>query len=204
MRILVACEYSGTVRDAFIAAGHDAVSCDILPTESPGPHIQGDVLKVIREGWDLMVAHPPCTYLTWAGVGNWNDPGRSEKRQAAADFFMALYNAPIPKVAIENPRGYIQKVFRKQDQEVNPFDFGEPKRKRVCLWLKGLPPLISTEIVEVKPKKVYIRANGRLYRAYYHNGKSAKERSRFFKGIAQAMATQWGGTAIESTLERKP
>ena len=192
MRVLVACEYSGVVRDAFLAKGHEAVSCDILPAESAGPHIQGDVRGVLGDGWDLMVAHPPCTYLTWAGAGNWNDPGRAEKREEAVRLFMDLYNAPIPRVAIENPRGYIQKVFRKQDQEVNPFDFGEPERKRVCLWLKGLPPLISTEVVAVKPKKVYVRADGRRYKTYFHQGKSAKERARFFVGMARAMADQWG------------
>ncbi len=198
MRVLVACEYSGTVRDAFLAAGHDAWSCDILPTESnPERHYQGDALEVAYgEKWDLMIAHPPCTYLTYAGAANWNDPGRSESREAALKFFMALYDAPIDRVAVENPRGYPSKAFRRQDQEVNPFDFGIPVRKRVCLWLRGLPLLEPTEKVEAPILKTYIRKTGlkagQPYHTYFHQGKTAKERARFFPCIANAMADQWG------------
>lgn len=198
MRVLVACEYSGTVRDAFLAAGHDAWSCDILPTESKTErHYQGDAIEIAYgEQWDLMIAHPPCQYLTYAGAGNWNDPGRQERREEALAFFMALYNAPIPRVAIENPRGYPSAAFRKQDQEVNPFDFGVPVRKRICLWLKGLPVLQPTFRVPVESAKVYIRKTGaragKPYRTYFHQGKTAKERARFFPCVAEAMADQWG------------
>lgn len=193
MKVLVACEFSGIVREAFRKKGHDAWSCDLLPTEIPGQHIQGDVLPILNQGWDLMIAHPPCTYLTYAGAGSWNKPGRKESRQDAVDFFMTLYNAPIPKIAVENPRGYICKVFRQPDQTINPFDFGEPERKRICLWLKGLPPLMCGPIIyEVRPKKTYLKSNGRKYNCYYHQGKNAHERSRFFQGIANAMAEQWG------------
>lgn len=140
LRVLVACEYSGVVRDAFIARGHRAVSCDLIPTESPGPHMVGDVLEVL-DGWDLMIAHPPCTYMAYAGAANWHDPGRAEKREQAFNFFMALYNAPIPRVCIENPHGYPRKAFRQPDQEIHPYYFGEPQLKRTCLWLRGLSKL---------------------------------------------------------------
>ncbi len=196
MKVLIACEFSGIVREAFAKRGHDAWSCDLLPTEMPGQHIQGDVLGSLRyadhEHWDLMIAFPPCTYLTYAGMSKWNAPGRKELREKAMSFFMALYNAPIDKIAIENPRGYPCKFFRKPDQIINPFDFGEPQRKRICLWLKGLPPLMHGVTCEVHPKKVYIKKNGRKYNCYYHQGKNSHERSRFFKGIANAMAKQWG------------
>lgn len=206
MRVLVACEYSATVRDAFRRRGHDAWSCDILPTEGdPRWHIQGDAIDVACNGsWDLIVAHPPCTYLTYAGAGNWNDEGRAEKREAAFDFFMSLYNAPCPRVAIENPRGYPSAAFRRPDQEVNPFDFGEPVRKRVCLWLKGLPPLVTTPPVAAPPRAIYYRKSGpragQPYRAYFHQGKNAKERARFFLCIAEAMADQWGNDEQAASL----
>ena len=192
MRVLVACEFSGIVRDAFIAKGHDAMSCDLLPTESPGPHYQGDVRDILDQGWDLMIAHPPCTYLTYAGAAYWNDPGRACERDSAMQFFFDLYAAPIEKVAIENPRGYPSKAFRSCDQELNPFDFGEPIRKRVCLWLKNLPPLFCGPVVAVEPSGFYLKSNGRRYNYYHHQGKNGKMRSVFFKSIAQAMADQWG------------
>jgi hypothetical protein len=224
MRVLIACEFSGIVRDAFAKRGHDAWSCDLLPTESPGQHIQGDVLNFlggkcpICDGrgwfladfrhdhssvcslcrgagtikWDMMIAHPPCTYLTYAGMSKWDAPGRAELREEAMAFFLALYNAPIPRVAVENPRGYPSRVFRQPDDTVNPFDFGEAQRKRVCLWLKGLPPLMRGCHVDVKPAGSCVKKNGRRYNYYFHQGKNAKGRSRFFPGIANAMAKQWG------------
>lgn len=191
VKVLVACEFSGIVRDAFAKRGHDAWSCDLLESERPGNHIRGDVLDILEDGWDLMVAHPPCTYLTWAGAGSWDRPGRAEKRDEAVAFFKALWNAPIPSVAIENPRGYVDKVFRRHDQEVNPFNFGEPHRKRVCLWLRGLPALMHTKHVHHYAEKSYTKANGRKYNCYFHQGKSGHGRSRFFPGIAEAMAEQW-------------
>jgi len=210
LKVLVACEYSSTVRSAFAAKGHEAWSCDLLPTEGdPAFHIQGDALEVIYgQPWDLIVAHPPCTYLTYAGAGNWNDKGRAEKRREAFAFFMATYNAPCPRVAIENPRGYPGEAFRPADQEVNPFDFGEPERKRVCLWLKGLPPLVTLPPVAAPPKAIYYRKSGaragRPYRAYFHNGKNAKERARFFPCIANAMADQWDGSWTDPQLSLFP
>lgn len=180
------------------ARGHDAWSCDVLATEGdPKFHIQDDVLKVLNDGWDMMIAHPPCTYLTVAGAAYYNDPGRKEKRDEAIAFFNALWTAPIDKIAIENPKPFsdLTDVVGRYHQIVNPFDFGQPVRKGIYLWLKNLPPLFSTLYTEVEPDKTYIRKTGKkagtAYRAYYHNGRDARERSRFFKSVANAMAEQW-------------
>lgn len=195
LRVLIACEFSGIVRDAFSARGHDAWSCDLLPSETPGNHIQEDALTVLGEGWDLMIAHPPCTYLTYAGMSKWNAPGRAKLREKAMNFFIALYAAPqIPRIAVENPRGYPCRILGRPHQEVNPFDFGEFERKRVCLWLKNLPPLMLGPLAVVKPRVTYTKSNGRRYNGYFHQGKSAKARSRFFHSIAAAMAEQWGSS----------
>lgn len=192
MKVGVLCEFSGIVRDAFIRRGHDAVSCDLLPSEAPGPHIQGDCLAQDWRGFDLLICHPPCTYLTWASAGSWHRLGRAQQRLAALGFFVAMWNLPVERIAIENPRGYADKAFRQHDQEVNPFNFGEPERKRVCLWLKNLPPLMHTLEVSAPPKKIYTKSNGRAYKCYFHQGKNGHARSRFFAGIADAMAEQWG------------
>lgn len=192
MRVLIACEFSGTVRDAFARKGHDAWSCDLLPSETPGNHIVGNVLDILNEKWDLMIGHPPCTYLTYAGAQYWKDEQRVKARESAMIFFKNLWDAPIPKIALENPRGWPCTVFMKPHQELNPFDFGEPVRKRVCLWLKKLPPLFLTYSMDVLPTGHCFKRNGRRYNYYYHQGKSSKERSRFFEGIADAMANQWG------------
>jgi len=199
MRVLVACEFSGTVRDAFAARGHDAWSCDLLPSETEGQHIQGDVLAILDQGWDLMVAHPPCTRLTIAGAAYYSNPGMAEERERAMEFFRSLRDAPIPKIAIENPTPFKSVTERvgKYDQRTNPFEFGDAERKAICLWLKNLSPLVPTKIVEVKPWGSCIRKTGpkagQRYNYYYHAGKSAHARSRFFPGIAAAMAEQWGG-----------
>lgn len=195
LRVLVACEFSGVVRDAFLAKGHDAVSCDLLPTESPGPHIEGDVLGVIEDGWDLMVAHPPCTYLCNSGV-RWlhERPGRWAKMEAGASFFRALLEAPVSHIAIENPvmHGYARElVGRGPDQCVQPWEFGEDASKRTCFWLRALPPLLPTDVV--------VPASGR-YGNQTASGQNRlapspdrwKERSRFYPGMAAAMADQWG------------
>jgi len=201
MKVLVACEYSGRVRDAFIARGHDAISCDLLPTESPGPHYQGDIFDIINDGFDLMVAHPPCTYLTYAGTRHWNNPGRAELREEAASFFMRLYNAPINKIAIENPVGYMNSVFRKPDQIIHPYYFGDPVQKRTCLWLKGLPMLDYSKTIMPKPEPLYYcqgeKCKGKAINwcegSRGNNGEPRwKARSRTFQGIADAMANQWG------------
>lgn len=194
VRVLVACEFSGTVRDAFAARGHDAWSCDLLPTEKPGQHIQGDVLLHLDEGWDLMIAHPPCQFLSFAARPIWNAPGRAEKRAQAMAFFMAIWNAPVDRVCVENPLGVPNSEFRRPDQIVNPFNFGHPERKRTCLWLRGLPLLQHTKNVEPEaPDRVNRRGRGEYW---HHRGKrDGHSRSRTFAGIADAMAEQWGDEA---------
>lgn len=184
MKVLVACEFSGVVRDAFIAQGHDAVSCDILDTESPGPHLQGDVLEYLDDGWDLMIAHPPCTYMCNSGV-RWlrTEPGRFGKMQEAAKFFDALYNAPISKIAIENPIPHKHANLYPYTQIIQPWMFGHGETKATCLWLKGLPPLEPTRVVKGRAQKIHNMSPG---------PNRGRLRSITYKGIARAMAEQWG------------
>lgn len=147
MKVLVACEYSGTVRDAFIARGHDAISCDLLPTDKPGPHYQGDVRDILGSGWDLMIAHPPCTYLSVSGI-HWNNRGRGwDNTNAALEFVRLLMAAPIPRIAIENPVSIISSRIRKPNQVIQPWQFGHDASKATCLWTKNLPKLIPTKNV---------------------------------------------------------
>jgi len=198
LKVLVACEYSGIVRDAFAKRGHDAWSCDILPTESEGNHIQGDVLGILDQGWDLMIAHPPCTHLTVTGA-RWFTEGRKDyqlQRDGIA-FVQKLMDAPIDKIAIENPRSVISSYIRPADQLINPFQFGHPVSKATCLWLKNLPRLMPTKNVE--PDYVYHKSGNRMSKWHYEtsllpskNGERGKARSKFFQGIAEAMAEQWG------------
>lgn len=182
LRVLIACEFSGRVRDAFARRGHDAWSCDILPTEAPGQHIQGDVLKVLNDGWDLMVAHPECTHLSSSGA-RWFPAKRADGRQQAAiEFFMMIINAPIPKIVTENPIGIMSTIYRRPDQIIQPWQFGHGETKATCLWLKGLPPLKPTNIVDGRAPRVH------------HEPPSIdqwKNRSRTLPGIAEAMAEQW-------------
>jgi len=180
MKVLVACEFSGVVRSAFAALGHDAWSCDLLPTERPGQHIQGDVLDVLGAGWDLAVCHPPCTHLARSGARWWPDK-RAEQAEAIA-FFMALINAPIPRIAIENPVGIMSSAYRQPDQVIQPWWFGHGETKATCLWLKNLPLLRPAEIVEGREPRVHFMAPGPDRWA---------ERSRTLEGVAQAMAVQW-------------
>jgi hypothetical protein len=206
MRVLVACEFSGVVRDAFLRKGHDAWSCDLLPTETPGPHIQGDVLEILDDGWDMMIAHPPCTYLTYAGTRQWNEPGRLRKRLESLGFFANLWEAPIEKICIENPMGCATPTIAKYTQIVHPYYFGEPESKRTCLWLKNLPPLkhekedtLFSSKTHTKPKVYGYFKNGPnkgrpIYGTFYMKFSEDRghERSRFWPGIAEAMADQWG------------
>ncbi len=195
MRVLVACEFSGTVRDAFIRAGHEAYSVDLLPSESDfGPHCQDDVLKhlagrqvwrtygdLVREPWDLMIAHPPCTHLAVSGA-RWFKDKRKEQAKAL-NFVQALMDAPIRRVCIENPVSIISSNIRKPDQIIQPWQFGHGETKATCLWLKNLPPLIPTRTVEGREARVHRMPPG---------PNRWKERSRTFQGIAEAMAAQWG------------
>ena len=182
MRVLVACEFSGTVRDAFIRAGHDAMSCDLLPSETPGPHYRGDVRDVLLDdGWDLMVAHPPCTHLAVSGA-RWFKDKVNEQAEALA-FVRLLLDAPIPRIALENPVSIISSKIRKPDQTIQPWQFGHGETKATCLWLKGLPLLTPTNIVPGREARVHLMPPG---------PNRWRERSRTFPGIAQAMADQWG------------
>ena len=189
MKVLVACEYSGIVRDAFTAKGHDAWSCDILPTESPGNHYQGDVLKHLNEGWDLMIAHPPCTHLSVSGA-RWFTEGKKPMylRNDALDFVKKLMDAPIPRIAIENPVSVISSYIRKSDQMIHPYQFGHKEFKRTCLWLKNLPKLKETNNVLKETKELPDKIAKRIW--WMGSGKG-KERSKFYTGIAEAMAEQW-------------
>ncbi len=197
MRVLIACEFSGRVRDAFARRGHDAWSCDILPTETPGNHIQGDVLEFLGDGWDLMIAHPECTYLANAGLHYLQSrPDRLGKLDRAFDFVLQLWNAPIKGICIENPVGWLNTNWMKPSQKIQPYYFGEREMKTTCLWLKSLPPLWFTGVCEKpKPRGYVVRksgqAVGKKYNYYWRQGKSAHDRSRTFLGIAEAMAEQW-------------
>lgn len=199
-RVLIACEYSGIVRDAFSAAGFEAVSCDLLPSEAPGNHYQGDVLSILNHSWDLMIAHPPCQYLSFAGNHVWDQPGRSAKRWQAYDFFLSLITSNIPHIAIENPVGFINQVYRKPDQIVHPYYFGDSYLKRTCLWLKNLPkldyqglPLFGIPGSKLKKPKAYRYKNKKVHWSEYVSGSDRQRiRSKTFPGIAAAMADQWG------------
>jgi hypothetical protein len=182
MRVLIACEFSGIVRDAFLERGHDAWSCDLLPTERPGPHLQGDVLQFLDRDWDLMIAHPPCTHLAVSGA-RWFKNKVAEQAEAL-EFVRQLMNAPVPKIAIENPVSIISTHIRKPDQIIQPFYFGDPYRKTTCLWLKGLPPLKPTNNLRSGIQACWLEPP---------HPDRWKRRSRTYPGIAAAMATQWGG-----------
>ena len=202
MKILIACEFSGIVRDAFTILGHDAWSCDLLGTERPGNHIIGDVLDILGDGWDMMIAHPPCTFLAVSG-NRWMNhplyPGRQKDREKAIKFFMKLADADIERIAIENPVGVMSTAWRKPNQYIQPYQFGHPETKKTGLWLKNLPSLIPTKIVE--PQYILGKDGKRYSPIHYLTKGSAKKlfgldrelvRSKTYRGIADAMAEQWG------------
>ena len=184
MRVLVACEFSGIVRDAFLDKGHDAWSCDILPSEAYGErHLEGDVRDYIEgRGWQLMIAHPPCTYLAVSGARWFKD--RQKEQVAAFNFVRFFLDDPIPRIALENPISIISTRIRKPDQIIQPWMFGHPETKATCLWLKNLPKLVPTNIVEGRDNRVHREPPG---------PDRWKNRSRTMQGVADAMATQWGG-----------
>ena len=184
MRVLVACEYSGIVRDAFRRAGHDAVSCDLLPSERPGPHHQGDVRDLLDDRWDLLIAHPPCTHLAVSGARWFKD--KAHEQTAALALVRTLLAAPIPRICVENPVSIISTRIRKPDQIIQPWMFGHGETKATCLWLKRLPLLNPTRVVSERHDRVH-----RLP----PSPNRWKERSRTYQGIADAMAAQWGGSA---------
>jgi len=182
LNVLIACEFSGTVRDAFLRHGHFAMSCDLLPTEVPGFHWQGDVSEILAFGWDLMIAHPPCTHLAVSGARWFKN--KQQEQSEALDFVRMLMDATIPKIALENPVSIIGSKIRKPDQIIHPWQFGHGETKTTCLWLKGLPKLVQTNVVEGREAKVHRMPPGT---------DRWKDRSRTYWGIAEAMAEQWGG-----------
>ena len=199
MRVLVACEYSGAVRDEFIKLGHDAISCDLLPTDVPGPHYEGDVFDIINDGWDLMIAFPPCTHLALSGAAWFEQKRKDGRQQEALEFVKALMLAPIDKIAIENPLGIISSNIRPHDQVIQPYEFGDPFQKSTCLWLKNLPKLTPTNIVskgqfkEWIDKKTGTKISHPMWfcEALTQGDLRWKIRSQTFPGIAKAMADQW-------------
>jgi hypothetical protein len=203
MKILVACEYSGRVRDAFTAKGHDVTSCDFLPTERPGKHYKGNVYDILyQDDWEMMIAHPDCTYLCSSGL-HWNNKieGRAEKTEEALEFITDLWTCGIPKICLENPVGCINTrlKFMPRPQYIQPYNFGEDASKKTGLWLKGLRPLRATKQIEGRK----VKKNGRIYRRWSNQTDSGqsnlgpsktrgKDRSLTYQGIADAMAKQWG------------
>jgi len=212
MKILVACEYSGIVRDAFIKNGHDAMSCDLLPTEIPGPHYQGDVMNILNNGWDMLIGFPPCTYLSYAAMRVWNNRGRVFERLKALEFFAKLWEAPIDKICIENPRGCASPTIAKYSQIIQPYYFGDPEMKTTCLWLRNLPllqfnendDLFSLKTATDRPQPMRISPKGKkeyfTVAGNFYGRNRQHERSRFWLGIAEAMAVQWGIYLRDSTV----
>ena len=203
MKILVACEFSGTVREAFAKLGHDVWSCDIEPTDILGNHYQGDVMDIINDGWDMLIAFPPCTHLAVSGARHFEAKRKDGRQQQGIDFFMQMINAPIDKISVENPIGIMSSLYQKPTQIIQPWQFGHEAQKTTCLWLKNLPPLQHTNIVSkgdfyISPtgKKMPtwmsdpIDANGK--KLAYGSAEIKKIRNKTFQGIADAMANQWG------------
>ena len=183
MKVLIACEYSGTVRDEFTELGHEAMSCDLLPSEKQGHHYEGDVRDVLDYPWDLMIAHPPCTHLSVSGARHFKEKQLDGRQQSAVSFFMLLAKADIPMIAVENPVCVMSSLWRKPDQIIHPWQYGHGETKSTCLWLKGLPDLTPTEIVEGREARIH-----RLP----PSEERWKIRSETYLGIAKAMASQWG------------
>jgi hypothetical protein len=181
MKILIACEFSGIVREAFTKQGHNAYSCDLLPSELYGQHIEGNVLNYLNWNWDMMIAHPPCTHLAVSGARWFKD--KQEEQIKALEFVSRLFNAPIEKICLENPVSIISTKIRKPDQIIQPWQFGEPYQKTTCLWLKGLPKLIPTKIMDIREQRCWKEPP---------SPDRWKNRSRTYMEIAKAMASQWG------------
>lgn len=189
LRVLIGCEESGAVRDAFLAAGHDAMSCDLLPTRSPGPHYCGDVFDVLDYPWDLAIFHPPCTHTSVSGAKHFTEKRMDGRQQAGVSFFMALWRRSqhVPCVAVEQPISILSRLFRKPDQIVQPWQFGHGETKATCLWLRGLPPLAPADIVGGREARIHKMPPG---------PNRARDRSATYPGIAAAMADQWGRAAM--------
>jgi hypothetical protein len=196
MKVLIACEFSGTVRDAFTKLGHNAWSCDLEPTDTPGNHYQGDVMDILADGWDLMIAHPPCTHLAVSGARHFEQKRKDGRQQQGIDLFMQMINAPIPKIAVENPVGIMSTIYKKPSQIIEPYEYGHSCTKKTCLWLKELPLLKPTNIVD-KGDVWVAKSGNRMSQWYYDSSclppkEREKMRNKTFQGIADAMADQWG------------
>jgi hypothetical protein len=201
MRVLIACEESQAVCKEFRALGHEAYSCDVQECSGGHPewHIQDDVLKVINQGWDMMIGFPPCTHLAVSGAAWFEQKRKDGRQQEGIDFFMALVNAPIEKIAIENPIGIMSKLYRKPDQIIHPYYFGDSESKATCLWLKNLPKLVHSktktlfdEPTHVEPEYILATSGRKYSRIHWLGGGTGKERSKTYPGIARQIATQWG------------
>ena len=196
VKVLIACEFSGTVREAFAKLGHDAWSCDLEPTEMPGNHYQGDVIDILADGWDLMIAHPPCTHLAVSGARHFEQKRKDGRQQQGIDLFMQMINAPIPKIAVENPVGIMSTIYQKPNQIIEPYEYGHNCTKKTCLWLKELPLLKPTNIVD--KGDVWVAKSGKRMSQWYYDSsclppkEREKMRNKTFQGIADAMANQWG------------
>ncbi len=201
MRVLIGCEYSGITRESFASLGWDAWSCDLLDTEIPGKHIKGNLLDILNDSWDLLIAHPPCQYLSYAGIGHWNKEGRLEKRLEALNFFAALWQSDIKHICLENPKSCAHPVIASYTQQIQPYYFGDPYIKTTWLWLKNLPKLTYSEKDTLFEKKSVVEPTGfwvnssNSYRTKKKEisvgTRNAKERARSFPCIARAMAEQW-------------
>lgn len=195
LRVLVACEFSGIVRDAFLRRGHDAMSCDLLPTENPGPHYQGDVRDILANNWDMVIAFPPCTHIAVSGAAWFKAKQKDGRQRAGIDFFMLFTDLKCAKVAIENPVGIMSTIWRKPDQIIQPYQHGHEIKKQTCLWLKGLPLLQATKIVSKGDMVTF--PSGKVMPKWYADAYGSKDRSkirsRTYQGVADAMAMQWGG-----------
>lgn len=195
MKVLIACEFSGTVRDAFAKLGHDAWSCDLEPTETEGNHYQGDMFDIVNDGWDLIIAHPPCTHLAVSGARHFAQKRADGRQQQGIDFFMRVATINVPKLAVENSIGIMSTIYRKPDQIIQPYEYGHQASKSTCLWLKGLPLLKPTNIVD-KGEFVTFKSGKRMTKWYADAAKLSpkereKARNKTFQGIADAMANQW-------------
>lgn len=196
MKVLIACEFSGTVRDAFSKLGHDAWSCDLEPTQTEGNHHQGDMFHIVNDGWDLIIAHPPCTHLAVSGARHFEKKRADGRQQQGVDFFMRVVNIDVPRLAVENPIGIMSTIYRKPDQIIQPYEYGHGTTKATCLWLKGLPLLKPTNIVD-KGEVVTFASGKRMSKWFYESShlppkQRERMRNKTFQGIADAMAEQWG------------
>ena len=202
MKVLVACEFSGIVRDAFARRGHSAWSCDLLPSDTPGKHIQGDIREMFQFQWDLMIAHPPCTFLCSSGL-HWNKrrPERAEQTEEALEFVRLLLDANIPRIALENPIGCISTRIRKPDQVIQPWQFGHPESKATCLWLKGLPKLKPTNILPLPSSGRWDNMTPSGQNKLGPSPDRWKERAKTYIGIAEAFAEQWGDENAKTKME---